>query len=630
MATTLPVPAAVSAIPSRLALLAALASGVALPALAQDAVPFELEEIVFSPAREPVEARRTGATVTVLTAEDIRATGETRATDILARLPGVGVLARGPLGNQAGLTLRGASQNYIRVVVDGIEVSDPSAPQSAFDFGRMTTLGLGRIELLRGTQSATWGSQAIAGVLSFSSLPAELGRSQTLELEAGSFATLRAAYAFSQRDADWGLAFSLSRVSSAGFSAAEEADGNTEPDGFRGTRVSAAVDRSLDSGWRIGANAFFETTWAEFDEQFPIGDGLTPDEVSESLSYGLRVFAEVSAFGVDHSLSATRFVIDRSLSGTNAFGFSQFDYLGQRTVLAYQGATDLGAAGRLVFGADATWEGYAEASSFDASDGGARIYGVFAEAKVEVSPTLDVSAALRQDWHSEFGGFLTGRAGVAWRPGDGWIVRAQAGTGFRAPSLYELYGPYGNAGLVPERSRSYDLGLERRLAGGGFLRATLFRLEVEDLIDFASLALPPFGQYVQIPGRSLRQGVELEGRLPLGERLTAGLAYTYTAGQTPPISSGSAWNANFPRHDAVLTLSGRITDRLSGALSLQHVAGRAVLDDYTLLNGALSYDLGGGAQAFLRIENITNAQYQLVQGYGTANRSVYVGLRRSF
>ena len=157
--------------------LAALATGLATPAAAQDA--FAIDEIVVSANLGETEASRTGTSVTVLTAEEIEKTGETRLTDLLARLPGVGVLARGPLGTQTGLTIRGVSQNYIKVLVDGIDVADPSGPQVAYDFGRLTSFGVDRIEVLRGSQSALYGTQAIGGVISLgTALPEEEGVAQ--------------------------------------------------------------------------------------------------------------------------------------------------------------------------------------------------------------------------------------------------------------------------------------------------------------------------------------------------------------------------------------------------------------------------------------------------------------------
>ena len=148
--------------------IAALAGSVAaFPAAALELI--ELDDIIISAGQEPRAAGRTGATVTTATATAVKATGELSLTEFLARMPGIGILARGGLGGQTGFTLRGASQNYVKVLVDGIDVADPSGPQVAFDMGRLTSLNFGRAELLRGSQSAVHGGQAVAGVLSFES-----------------------------------------------------------------------------------------------------------------------------------------------------------------------------------------------------------------------------------------------------------------------------------------------------------------------------------------------------------------------------------------------------------------------------------------------------------------------------
>ena len=129
---------------SILALLAAT-STLAAPALAQPA--FEIDEIVVSANLEETEAGRTGASVTVVTEEDLRATGETRLVEFLSRLPGVTIRTTGSIGGQAGLSIRGASQNYVAVLVDGIDVTDPSRTQVAFDFGGLTTAD-GRVTIM--------------------------------------------------------------------------------------------------------------------------------------------------------------------------------------------------------------------------------------------------------------------------------------------------------------------------------------------------------------------------------------------------------------------------------------------------------------------------------------------------
>lgn len=609
----------------------ALLTGLAAPALAQDAI--LLDEIVITGAQEPQDARRSGVSVSVLTEADLDRTAETSLTSVLARLPGVGILARGPLGTQTGLTVRGLSQNYVKVLVDGIDVADPSGPQSAYDFGRLTSLGVSSVELLRGSHSAVHGGQAVGGVLSIDStqLPEEIGSEGRFALEAGSYDTYAATLGYGVRGASGALGFTLSQITTSGFSAADEDDGNSEADGYEATRLTVRGETELQNGVVLGFSAFAEDAAGEYDEtqflsvppytSFP-ADG-SPDEESDATSQGLRLYAEFDTGRVNHEIAATWFDIDRGLSGSSG-GFATFnDFAGERRALSWKAGTDLG-QGRLVFGADTTEEDYTEASTYGGSKGDASISGVFAEYAWAPGASFDLTASLRHDDHSDFGGFTTGRLAAAWQAAPDITVRAALGTGFRAPSLYELYGPYGDDTLEAEESTSADLGIEKRWGDAAAVRATLFWIETDNLIDYAWPA------YYQIPGITRRSGVELEGELALSERLSFTGAYTYTGADNPELSSGSTWNSGFGRHQLALGVDADLTAAISGSLTVLHVADRPTLPDYTVANATVTYDFGNDTAAYLRVENLFDEQYQLWDGYGTSDQAFYIGLRRSF
>ena len=608
-----------------LPLAALVATSVAgLPTAAQTPV-VDLGEITVSAELAETTTDRTGATVSVIGPDAIANAGQTRLTEVLATVPGVSILARGPIGTTTGLTVRGASQNYLKVLWDGIDIADPSGPQVAYDFGRLTTLGLGRVELLRGSQSALYGSQAVAGVLSLQSpRPEREGTSQTLALEGGSYKTLSGAWTFGMKSGADEVGLSLSQLRSSGFSAADAKDGNTEPDGFRATRLAITAARGIEAG-RIGLAGFVERTAGDYDEQFPIGDG-TPDERSTATSRGLRVFAEASAFGFDHTLEASGFSIDRTLSGSTAWGASRQDYQGRRTRIGWEGKRDT-TVGRLTLGADTTRESYAQQDDFggftSSGDGVARISGAYGELGATLGPATDLALTLRHDEHSRFGGQTTGRIAAAHRLGADTILRASAANGFRAPSGYELFGPYGTATLEPEKSRSLDLGIERSWQGGAMLRATLFRIETDNLIDYV------FPSYIQIAGETRREGVEIEGALPLGPAMLRG-AYTLTEGSNPPISTGNTWNSIYGRHQIALGLEADVGAGWQAGLGLRHVAERQTLPDYTVADATVRRFFADGTEAYLRVENLFDADYQLWEGYGTSGRAFYVGLRRSF
>ena len=592
-----------------------------LPLLAQEA--FELDTIVVTANLEETEASRTGASVSVVTEEDLKKTAETKLTDYLARLPGVSVRTTGPLGSLGGISVRGASQNYVTVTVDGIDITDPSQPQVSANFGALTTMDVSRIEVLRGSQSALYGSRAVGGVIAITTRRAtEEGVRQEAAAEAGSYGTAKLSYGYAMKRGATDVALTLSHVQTDGFSAADEADGNTEADGYRAERLSLAFGHDFGGGTKLTVTGFVEDADGDFDEGFPLADG-TPDETVESRSAGLRGALDFTTGALDNTLALTLYRTERDYESGTAFGFSRYGYTGTRTALSYQGATDLSEAARLVFGGDITREGYKQRGDFGAADAYTTLAGVFGEITWAPTDQLDIAATLRHDDNSRFGGFTTGRVSVAYRPTPDLTLRAVAATGFRAPSNYELFGDFvGNPALEPEESASFELGAEYALANGGSLSATAFLLEAENLIDYSFVT----SAYVQVPGTSRRKGLELAADVPLSDRLRVTAAYTYTDSRA---NTASSWTG-VPEHMASLGLEADLADRLRGTFTVERAVGRDTLPPYTVANATVTYDIGQGTEGYLRIENIFDEQYQLVEGYGTSDRALYLGLRKSF
>ncbi|PWE33264.1 TonB-dependent receptor [Maritimibacter sp. 55A14] len=598
-------------------------------ALAQD--PFTLDEIVFAANLDATEAARTGASFSIITREELEKAGKTRVADVLDGMSGISVASDGGLGAATNVRVRGLSgQRYLGVRIDGIDVTDPSLGQTGFDFGRLTTAGIGRVEVIKGSQSALYGSEAIAGVIDISTNRAtENGTVTSVEAEGGSYDTLRGSLNVSTLADRGEMALTLSRVQTNGFSAADENQGNTEDDGFEATRLSFTGAYDLTDTLRVGASGFYEDSEVEFDEFG--GDG-TPDEETEGETWGLRGFADLTTGAVTHTFAASYFENDRHTTGTTAFGTTNSRFVGDRVELSYKGLADLGESLKLVFGGDWTDEGFDTSTN----TGSQITRAVFAQALLAATDTLDLSVAARLDDHSGFGSRVTGRASAAWRPAEGWVLRAVAGTGFRAPSLFERFdSQFGNPGLKEETSVSYELGVERHFDNGGNVKLTAFYTEIDDLIEFVTLTTFPnpfTGQFRQVPGTTETSGVELSGRLPIGERIALFGNYTYTEAET----AAGPRLLRVPRHDLLLGAEADVTDRLAGRVTVQYVADLldigtpAELPDYTVVDASLTYAVTDEAEVYFRIENLFDEEYQVVRGFGTSDRAFYAGVRASF
>lgn len=584
-----------------------------LPSLAQaqSETTFDLAPILVYGGFLPTTLDATGATIEVVDSEDLKQGGASVA-DALAVLPGVSLSANGGLGTRSSIRVRGLDGTYLGVRIDGIEVTDPSSTQTSFNFGTLTSGTLDRVTLIKGTQSALYGSDAIAGLIDVQTWrPTQDGASGRTTLEYGSFNTRTVTSSVGFRDDRVELAFSLSRVVTDGFSARAS---DTEDDGFEQSTANLFAAYQLTDAVRVGVSGLWSDGTSDFDRSASNSSGST-DEVRS----GLRVFTEVTQGAWEHEFSLSAYRNDRFDAG----GFTQ-EFIGDRLKAAYVGRVDLSTATALAFGIDWT----EERASLDGTEFEASNTAAFAEIKLSPRDDLELSANLRYDDFSDFEGQFSGRAALAWDATDATTVRASFGTGYRAPSLYERFGPYSGPVLEPETSRSFDLGVEHRMGDTATLRATAFYIEIDNLIEYSTAT----SSYAQVPGTTVSKGLELSGNYSFSDRLSFTGNYTYTLGE-----SDGARLARVPRHELSLAADFDVTDRLSTVLRATHVADvvdgfgtLTPLADYTVVDLSAQYDLTDRTNAYVTLRNLTDETYETVRGYNTSGRALYVGIQADF
>ncbi|WP_136441153.1 TonB-dependent receptor plug domain-containing protein [Pacificoceanicola onchidii] len=596
---------------------------------------FDLGTLTLYSSQVPLTLSESSSTVTVVEKEDLDEAPTTSVADYLSTVPGVSVATNGGVGGQSTLRLRGLSGKYVPVLINGIDVTDPSSTQTSFNWGGLTLGGVNRIEVLKGTQSAVYGSEAVGGVINITTLDPEAapGTSGSWGFELGGNATKSGQFAIAHNGERAGLAFTANHLETSGISA--NAAG-TEEDGFSGTQLTLEGYYDLTDTVRLGASLLYSRNTGEFD---PFGgDGFAPyDQVYTSEVHAARLYAEFETGAVQNTLSYSTFTNDRTSTSTGRTD----PFQGTREKVDYKGVWDINDDVTLSFGADWTREGFKTTEQeflFDAmfnflginllnTSEEIETLGVFSEVLWQPNDALSLSGSLRHDDHSEFGSFNSWRLGLAYDFGNDTVLRASAANGFRAPSLYELHSQlYGNATLEPETSRTFELGIEKGFANG-FVSATLFYTEIEDLIGFVGAG------YTQISGTSKSQGIELAGEYDVSDRLTVYGNYAYTDSED---ANGNPLPRT-PKHDVTLGLTADITDALSMGLTVQHLADRPQdgfpardMDDYTLVNASVSYDIAPQTEMYLRVENLTDEDYQSVADYNTLGRTFFFGVRGSF
>ncbi|MFX0544575.1 TonB-dependent receptor plug domain-containing protein [Roseovarius sp. S1116L3] len=603
----------------------------ALATAAQAQQTYDLGTLVLSSSLTPVELGRTGATVEVV--EGVEAGGnDSSVIDRLTRLPGVSSTSNGGLGANGSIQIRGLPSRYVGVRINGLDVTDPSNTQNQFNFGGLTSSGISRVEVLKGAQSALYGSEAIAGIIDVTTYrPESLGFSGEAQVEGGSFGTYSGTLSTGYRSDKGFVALSYGRIQTDGISAQSF---NTEDDAFEQTTIDLTGEYAATDTLTFGGALHYRDGEVEIDRSAFSNDATGSNLFTEQ---GARIFATLETGSVTHTLSYSYFEMERDDP------LSQFtiNFKGDRNTLDYLASARLSDAATLNLGAEWTEETFSSTPGVSpfanpATSGSDETTAINAELLLSPSADIDLSAALRYDDNSNFGGKVTGRVAAAWRASEDVTFRGLIGTGYRAPSLYERFGFYGLPTLQPEESTSYEMGVEKTFGTAGFVKATLFYTDVEDLIDyqFTNTACNNGGNgcYVQIPGTTTSKGLELSGEYALTSRVTAFGAYTYVDAETD-----GARLTRTPKHDIVMGLSSDFTDRLSGYVDLRHVAdivpldpANTKVDDYTLVGAGISYDVTDTAQLYLRIENLTDEDYETAGGFNQPGRAAYVGLRASF
>ena len=621
--------------------LAAVAScAFAAPAIAQSADSVLIsdtirpETITVVATGSPSRIDQTGQPISVLTAADLARLQGPDITRALEQVPGLTLSRNGGPGAFTSVRLRGSDSEQVLVLIDGVRAEDVSAPGAGFDFGTLTTGGIERIDVLRGSNSVVWGSAAIGGVIAV----------QTRELnglEASAEGGSRGSFA---GDAAAGLAkgsYALSLIggytTTDGISAAAV---GTEADGARQWHLGGKARLDLLPGLAFVATARYADTRTEIDgypaPNYTFAD--TPEyQITRQISgrAGLRYQSDWLSLNTGFALSDTkRDYYDPTVGTAPSYG-----YRGRSERADLTGRAALPANFALDFGADSEWTRYS--GTFDAphrarQTSGHAMLGWY-------TPNVSLAAGLRYDDHSRFGHATTFGANGTVKLADGLRLRASYGEGFKAPTLFQLLSDYGNAALRPERSRSYDAGLEYK-RGPVTAAVTVYRRDSRNLIAFVSCFAQttgictnrPFGTYDNV-GKARAEGVEAELTLKPTGTFTMRSLYTYTEARNDTPGSAQFGNALARRPRHALTLSGDWETPLAqlslGAdlrlisASFDDAANTVRLPGGPVATLRASLPVNERFSLYARLENAFDNRLPTAAGYGAVGRGAFAGLR---
>lgn len=594
-----------------------------MTAAAQAQKTLTMDPVVVTASRVATPLSQANSAITVISAEAIEASGQPLVTDVLRQVPGLDISRSGGGGGNVSVFIRGTDSKHTLILVDGVEYNDPVDPTGAANITHLTTDNIDRIEIVRGPQSVIYGSDAIGGVINIITKKGKGKPSGNLLAERGSYRTWTKRAGFQVGDQRGHLAFSAGHIESDGFSSAHTKYGNSEKDGYRNKMFSLNTGGRYTEQFELNVNLRYTDSTFDYDDFKVDADNRG---AYEALTTGISTTFHLFEERWQLKLALNRTTIDREDQNET---FSMSDFEGSKNKFELQNRFQINAHNTLVFGAEIEQE---QAQNSFGQDDRATHRATYLENRLSIND-FDANFGLRMDDHQEFGSHTTWRIAPAYRfSATNTRIRAAIGTGFKAPSLFQLYDSFsGNPNLQAEKSLGYDIGIEQTFFKGMVIvDMAWFYNDIEDAIEWVGTG-PFTGQY-QNGGNIRTQGIETTIDIYPVDLLSLQLGYTYTDTQN---KDDGTRLLKRPLHKGQLNMNLYPIDKLEINGNLSFVGkrddfGNVELSSYTLVNLATSYQTTDHLKLFGRIDNLFDEDYEEVAGFGTAGLSAYAGLKLTF
>jgi len=608
----------------------------------------EAEQIVVTATRLETPKREVASSITVITAEEMARKQQTSVIEVLRQVPSLSVAQAGGPGQVATVFIRGANSDHTKVIIDGVWVNDPISPSGGFDFGQLSTDDIERIEIIRGPQSVLYGSDAIGGVVNIITKRGKGDPHGYVKFEGGSFKTFRENVCVSGAIKQFDYFMDVGRMDTGGISTAGKQYGNHENDPFGVTNFAGKF------GWRpceaFESTIVFKTfnAAAQIDNHGGTG-GDDPNRIVRNREVLFRnenrlLLADgkwEQKFGFSY---VTNLRSDNDNPNPGNAQFLRSNFTGSRTKFDWQHNLFLDKTNTLTLGAETEEQSgssvfreiapFAFTSLFPRET--QRNTGYYIQDKINVNDAFFATVGARLDDNDMFGDKATWRIAPAYYIKEtDTKIKGALGTGFKAPTLYQLFSSFGNPALQPETSLGWEAGVEQRFFDKTLTaEAVYFSNRFQNLIDYSFAT----NKYLNV-GEASSRGVELILTYRPIKEIQVGGNYTYT--QATDETTGLALLRR-PRNKGGVDVTYFATDKLTFTLAAIFVgqrrdvdanlwpAPRVTLDSYQVWNFTASYQLTEKLSIFGRIENAFNATYEEIKGYGVSGAAVYAGIKADF
>lgn len=613
-------------------------------------------EIVVTANRVETAKKEVSSSITVITREQLEESKKSTVMEALEDVLALTTSQNGPPGSASSVLIRGANSEHTLVMIDGIELNDPITPTRSFDMSLLLVENIDRIEIIRGPQSTLYGSDAIGGVINIITRQTRGKPEFNFSTFGGSYGTYSGNAEISGSSDFVRYAMAATLFSTHGFSAASTAyEGNEEVDGHHNLSLSGRLAFDFSQNLSLDISLRRIDTKTDIDN-FGGDYGDDPNHVQDYDAF--YITGQARALFLQNRWEQTlRLALvdykrtqDNPVDELNPFSSEESEFKSSLGKIDWQNNLYLHETNTLSFGLDFQHE---QGESWYRSESISGPYesifplqkahnlGLFIQDQVKVAGQFFCTAGLRYDNHSQVESALTFRIAPAYFiDNTGTKLKATLGTGYKAPSLYHLYapgtffGPVGNEDLKPEKSTGWDIGIEQYLLQDRLMFGfTYFDMRFEDLIDFDFLL-----GYINIK-KATTKGAEGTFEARPADYLS--ILMTYTRLEAKDRDTGE-YLLRRPKNKFSARVNMKFWERANLSLSVIHMGkrddmfwigwtpSRVTMDSYTLVHAAGFYNLLDYFQVFIRLDNILNAKYETVKGYGTAGFSAYAGLKIHF
>jgi vitamin B12 transporter len=618
--------------------LATSAAAQSAPAQVADQASTNLNTVVVTATRTPTEKIKLADSVTVITAADIQLKQEQTLPDVLKDAPGLNIVQTGGPGGLTSVFMRGTNSDHVKVLVDGIDVSDPSSSNDAFDFGQFLTPDIDRVEVLRGPQSGLYGSDAIGGVINIITQSGNGPPHLTADLEGGSFDTFNQSAGVAGSTGPFHYTANIEHFHS-GATPVTPLDTlapgeQRNDDNYDNVSVSTKLGYEVTSNFDLGLLARFTDSHQRQTGDDNVLPGFSDpiQSVSADSQIYTRATGHLNLFdGRFEQTLGVAYSDLRSVDVTPNRPDSFFD--GNRVKVDWQGDLKLMDSETLIIGAEHQRDEITQPLSASTSiDSG------YAELHSNPFANFNDTVSVRYDANSRFGGATTYRiAPTYFVVATGTKLMASVGTGFKAPSLSEMFqnfptfGFFGNPNLRPEKSIGTDAGFEQYLFDNRLqFGATYYYNHITDLIDDNAT----FTSFTNI-GKAHTDGVESFVLVQLLKTISVRVDYTSAIAEDDVAHQEllrrphSKWNVD-ARWQATpkLSLDADVVSLSSWVDGNRDFSiPRLTAPGYTTMDLAADYALTDQFTLYGRVTNLSDTHYEDPFGFLRPSRGFYGGVK---